>query len=195
MEIMAQDALKTEQEKLAGIDIGEALYKEIDFLSIRDYSSNDKELKSVLDEIFQMFSDKFIYIKGYQLPDSARNKKINISLKNSKLSVALTYIATEAHLQMREVNGLIVFSEFEIGSPEPVIVAIPLKRETASKLNISNATTAQEAMMTLGINAKAAHYSKEEGVLLVKTTNENIDLLRLFIKLSERGFNLKVEKQ
>jgi hypothetical protein len=45
------------------------------------------------------------------------------------------------------------------------------------------------------VETKAADYNANEGVLLVKTTNENIEILNLIIKLSERGYTLRVEKR
>lgn len=186
---------KTEQQKLAEIFLSEAFLKEIESCKIESYSSENKLITVVLDDIFKLLSGKLKYLKCFKVSNSGSNKRINLSLRNSNLSVALTYIAIEARLQIKEINGLLVFTEFEIGNPEPSIAAIPLKKETASNLQITSPSTVRETLLKLGVETKAADYNANEGVLLVKTTNENIEILNLIIKLSERGYTLRVEKR
>jgi hypothetical protein len=120
-------------------------------------------------------------------------RRLSLSLKNVEFGVALTYIAENFGLRMREANGLLTFGPVEWKKRS--IRVIPMKEATARKLDVGQTTAAaygaKEALEKIGILCYKATYAPARKLLVIEADEGNLERLAVLINLMETGYEVK----
>lgn len=170
-----------------------ALMEELSGCVIPDFTIKEVDANGALDRLFELAEGKLNYVKGYKMGTGESPRRLSLSLKNVEFGVALTYIAENFSLRMREANGLLAFEpvEWKLLS----IRVIPMKDATARKLNIGQTTAAdsgaKEALEKIGIDCHKATFSVTRKLLVIEANEGNLERLAVLINLMENGYEIK----
>ena len=169
------------------------LMEELGGCVIPDFTINEVDANGALDRLFELAEGKLKYVKGYKMGAGESPRRLSLSLKNVEFGVALTYIAENFSLRMREANGLLAFEpvEWKLRSTR----VIPIKEATARKLNIGQTTAAasgaKEALEKMGIVCHKATYAPTRKLLVIEADEGNLERLAVLMNLMENGYAIK----
>ena len=170
-----------------------ALMEELSGCVIPHFTINEVDANGALDRLFELAEGKLKYVKGYKMVAGESPRRLSLSLKNVEFGVALTYIAENFSLRMREANGLLAFGPVEW--KERSTRLIPIKDATARKLNIGQTTAAasgaKEALEKIGIVCHKATFAPTRKLLVIEANEGNLEKLVILINLMENGYEIK----
>lgn len=173
-----------------------ALMEELSGCVIPDFTINEVDAKGALDRLFALAEGKLKYVKGYKMGAGESPQRLSLSLKNVEFGVALTYIAENFSLRMREANGLLAFGPVEWKARSMRV--IPMKESTARKLNIGqttgDASGAKGALEIIGIDCHKAAFSVTRKLLVVEASEHHLERLAVLINLMENGYGIKFSR-
>ncbi len=170
-----------------------ALMEELSGCVTPDFTINEVDARGALDRLFELAEAKLKYVKGYKMETGDSPRRLSLSLKNVEFGVALTYIAENFGLRMREANGLLTFGPVEWNKRS--IRVIPMKEATARKLDVGQTTAAaygaKEALEKIGILCYKATYAPARKLLVIEADEGNLERLAVLINLMETGYEVK----